>query len=381
MLVSHKSHYDLVVVGCGGVGSSVLYHAARRGIRALGVEQFTIAHDRGSSHGQTRIIRQAYFEHPNYVPLLLDAYRYWHDLEIAVGQQLFFQTGLLQAGPTDGIVVPGVLQSAREHGLEVESFSSQACCRRFPAFKIPESHAAVFEQKAGYLLVEKCVAAYVQAAVSSGADVVEQTQVHGITPHSDHVELETSAGKVRASAVVLTVGAWLGNWLHHPLQPLTVLRKHLHWYATEDSRLKREAGCPLFLFENERGCFYGFPSFGESGLKVSEHSGGQPMVDANQLDRDLDPDDVARIEQFLKETFFGEFRKIDHSVCMYTMTRDQHFLIDRLPDCERVLLAGGMSGHGFKFASVIGKLVADWAIDQQKDPRIDFLRLDRDGTL
>lgn len=373
----NSNQYDLVVVGCGGVGSSVLFHAAQRGIRTLGIEQFSIAHDRGSSHGQTRIIRQAYFEHPNYVPLLLEAYDQWRGLEAFVDRKLFFETGLIQVGPTDGIVVPGVLRSAREHQLQVEHWSASQTALRFPAFKIPEAHETVFEPKAGYLLVEKCVAAHVEAGLRSGAQVTDNTRVIGIESFPTHVELQTNQGTIRATRVVLTVGAWLSSWLQHDDQPLKVLRKHLHWYQTDDARLTSAAHCPLFLFENQLGCFYGFPSIDDSGVKVSEHSGGEVIHDPSTLQTEIDPNDLARIEDFLASHFYGSFQHVDHSVCMYTMTRDHNFLVDQHPNLPNVWIAGGFSGHGFKFASAMGKLIAHWCIDGQRDSRLEFLALER----
>lgn len=373
----NSNQYDLVVVGCGGIGSSVLFHAAQLGVHVLGIEQFTVAHDRGSSHGQTRIIRQAYFEHPNYVPLLVEAYDQWRKLELFVDRRLFYQIGLIQAGPIDGVVVPGVLQSAKEHQLQVEHLTASQAAHRFPAFRIPDSHQAVFEPDAGYLLVEKCVAAHVDGGRQLGAEVRENVQLLGIDSLPTHVELNTSDGVIRAARVVLTVGAWLGRWFQHPNQPLQVLRKHLHWFQADDSRLNAAAQCPLFFFENQLGYYYGFPSIDGAGFKVAEHSGGESIDDPSGLDRNIDPTDLSRITDFLSSYFYGGFQHIGHSACMYTMTRDQHFIVDQHPELANVWIAGGFSGHGFKFASALGHLIARWCIHGQPDRRLEFLRLER----
>jgi sarcosine oxidase len=377
MQTNFNQHFDLAVIGCGGIGSAVLYHAASRGIKAIGIEQFHIGHDRGSSHGQTRIIRQAYFEHPHYVPLLLEAYQLWRELELTSQSNLLVETGLLQVGPPDGVVVSGVRESARLHGLEVDHFDSPQLRARFPYFKIPEGHEGVFERKAGYLKVERCVEAHASEAVRKGAAISESTEVIEIRPNADAIRIETNRGSLIANRVILTVGAWLNRWLEFAAQPLQVLRKHLHWFKTDNPQWQARAGCPLFLFENSNGCFYGFPVIDKTGLKVSEHSGGEVITDPSQLSQSIDPIDLERVTWFLDQYFGGSFQHLDHKSCMYTMTRDHHFIVDHWPQDSRVLVAGGFSGHGFKFASVMGKLIADWAIDNQRDERLEFLRLDR----
>ncbi len=370
--------YDLAVIGCGGIGSAVLYHAARQGARVIGLEQFAAAHDRGSSHGHTRIIRQAYFEHPNYVPLLREAYELWAELERLAGEQLYVETGLLQAGPIDGVVVPGVLRSATEHSLPIDRLTAGEAMQRFPMFRIPETHIAAFEYRAGYLLVEKCVAAHLRQATQSGATLRCDCGVTGYRADGSGYCISTHQGDIRAERIVITVGAWLPGWLSAQLLPLRVLRKHLHWYASSDQRVEQARGCPLFFFENDVGCFYGFPAIDEQwGLKVAEHSGGEEITDPAQLDPAIDVRDRGRIEHFLGDYFHGTHRSQRHAVCMYTMTEDQHFAIDRHPEYPGVWIAGGFSGHGFKFASVLGREVACAAITGQLHHWLEFLRLDR----
>lgn len=372
-----SGHYEVAVIGCGGIGSSALYHAAKRGCRVLGIEQFSLGHERGSSHGQTRIIRQAYFEHPNYVPLLLEAYQHWHDLESVVEDRLLFETGLLQVGPAEGVVVPGVLRSAALHQLEIQHLNAGELRQRFGGFHFTDEVTGVLEARAGYLRVERCVMAHLEAAQRHGATLAADTELLKMESRGSHVQLETTRGTVQAERVVLTVGAWLGRWLKYAQQPLQVLRKHAHWFSTNNRHLSLSEGCPLFLFENAQGCFYGFPELDGRGVKLCEHSGGEPVANPHQVDGQRDPKDTARIEQFIAGHLVGNFQHRHHSVCLYTMTRDQHFLVDRLPGEDRVWLAGGFSGHGFKFASVMGKLIVDWAVASCRDPRIEFLGLDR----
>jgi sarcosine oxidase len=369
--------FDVAVIGCGGIGSAVVYHAARLGARTLGLEQFQFVHDRGSSHGQTRIIRQAYFEHPHYVPLLLEAYELWHQLEQERRQQLYFQTGLLQAGPHDGVIVPGVLASAHEHKLRVEPLTAAQAMARFPMFRLPSDHVAAYEPRAGYLLVEQCVEAHLKAAQGSGATLLSEVKVLDYTSHAGGVRLNTTHGSFTAKQVIMTVGAWLPDWLQADYAQLRVLRKHLHWFSSSDERTKLTSKCPLYFFENSSGCYYGFPSIDALGIKVAEHSGGEEVTDPAKLDRTLDAKDLSRIEAFLKQTFYGEMQHQQHVVCMYTMTDDHHFLIDRHPADERIWLAGGFSGHGFKFASVMGRLLAQACLGGSLDKRLEFLGLNR----
>ena len=367
--------YDLAVIGCGGIGSAVLYHAAAQGSKAIGIEQYAPAHNRGSSHGHTRIIRQAYFEHPNYVPLLLEAYELWAELEQVAGEQLYVETGLLQAGPTDGSVVPGVLRSAAEHNLPIDRLTADEAMQRYPMFRIPSEHIAAYEHRAGYLFVERCVEAHLKAAQERRATLRDNCAVTGYKPEGSGYRIATQQGDVLAERIVITVGAWLPGWLSGQLMPLQVLRKHLHWFDSSDPRVQQSQGCPLFFFENSVGCFYGFPAIDQQwGLKVAEHSGGEPISNPAQLDRCIDPNDEARINAFVESYFHGQHTPQRHDVCMYTMTNDHHFLIDYHPDHPGVTIAGGFSGHGFKFASVLGKKIARSVLTGGLSDCLRFLR-------
>ena len=367
--------FDLVVVGCGGIGSAVLEQAARRGARVLGIDRFEPPHNLGSSHGHSRIIRQAYFEHPDYVPLLLEAYEGWHDLEQRFGSPLFFQTGLMQSGPMDGEVVPGVLQSAAQNQLDVDHWSHREASQRFPMFRFPENHHIAYEKAAGYLLVERCVEAHWQQAMAAGAMRLVNTTVFGMRSDLEHVELATDRGIVRAHRVVLAAGAWSSPLLAECRIELRVLRKHLHWFESDLPQFNADRGCPLFLFELEEGCFYGFPKIAPYGVKIAEHSGGQWLADPSHLDRSIDPLDLDRNLRFLEQCLPGSFHHVQHDVCLYTMSKDQHFVIDQHPSDSRVLLACGFSGHGFKFATVLGRALCRWSLDGERDRRLEFLGL------
>ena len=368
--------FDVIVLGCGGVGSAALYHLADRGLRVLGIDRFAPGHDRGSSHGETRAIRQAYFEHPDYVPLLRRAWTLWRELEGHAGGELLVETGVLQFGPADGEVVPGVLHAARQHGLDVERLSSAEVARRYPGIVVPDTHQAVFEARGGYLRVEDCVQAHVALARARGASLLAGTAVTGWRPDGEGVSVDTGEGTFRADRLVVCAGAWAGQLLPGLGVPLTVLRKHLHWFGNRDPRYRQDHGFPVFLFELPQGIYYGFPQVDGSGVKFCEHSGGEPLADPMARSEALDAQEFARVEAVLRRQLPGvDGPALRHAACMYTMTPDAHFLVDRHPAHPQVWLAAGLSGHGFKFAPVLGELLADLAVDG--DSRLPWRFLSR----
>jgi monomeric sarcosine oxidase len=366
--------YDVIVLGTGGVGSAAAYQLARRGARVLGIDQFPGGHDRGSSHGETRVIRQAYFEHPDYVPLLLRAYELWRELEQEAGADLLHQVGLLQVGPPSGCVVHGVLEAARLHGLKVESLSREEIPRRFPGFRAADDAVGVFEPAAGYLRVERCVLTHLAAANARGAEFRFGVTAHSWMRDGDSVRVATSEGTFTASKLIVTAGPWASKLLADIGVPLVVRRKHLYWFPTSDRSYHESHGCPTYLYELPQGVYYGFPQIDASGVKVAEHSGGAVVDDPTNDSRPLDPADQVRVEAFLTEYLPGVGRPMQRrSVCFYTMSPDEHFLVDRHPADENVLFVAGLSGHGFKFTSVLGEALAEMATEGKTGLPISFL--------
>ena len=366
--------YDVIVLGTGGVGSAAVYHLARRGAKVLGLDRFGGGHDHGSSHGETRVIRQAYFEHPDYVPLLLRAYDLWRELEAECGVDLLHQVGLLQVGPPEGAVVRGVLASAKLHGLTVDSLTAQETEQRFPGFRVPAGSVGVFEPAAGYLHVERCVLAHLAAAKLYGAELRS-----GITARQWHtdgsgVRVMTDQGEFAAGKLVVTTGPWAPQLLGGQGLNLHVRRKHVYWFPTSDARYHQSGGCPTYLFELPHGVFYGFPQIDSRGVKTAEHSGGAVIADPLNDPRELDSTDLARVESFLTACLPGVVRPMQqHSICYYTMSPDENFVIDRILGQEDVCFAAGLSGHGFKFTSVLGEALADLAMQGTTTLPIEFL--------
>lgn len=373
------SAYDTIVIGCGGVGAAALYHLARSGKRVLGLDRYLPGHDRGSSHGDTRVIRLAYMEHPDYVPLLRRAYHLWSELEAAAGRRLYHEVGLLQVGPEQGSVVQGVLRSARLHDLEVEEFGAKSAQARWPGLVLDPDARGVFERRAGYLEVEECVRAHAGLAVQSGAHLAIGPAVLSWRALASGVEVVTERETYRADSLVISAGAWASALLSDLGVRFEVKRKPLFWFASQEPRLAETAGAPCYLYETLAGIFYGFPIRpGETAIKVAEHTGGRFVDDPLKVDRALDRAERDRVADFVTKALPGVSREVTrHAVCLYTMSPDENFVVDRHPEHPQVVFAAGLSGHGFKFTSVLGEVVARLASDEPATAPVEFLALER----
>jgi sarcosine oxidase len=363
---------DVIVVGLGAMGAAVCHELARRGVAVLGVDAHAPPHGLGSSHGRTRITREAYFEHPLYVPLVQRANELWAELEELTGAVLYRQTGGLMVGPPAGVLVQGALESARAHGLEHEQLSAAEICRRFPGLLAEPEHVGVFEPRAGILLPEACVRTLLTLARGYGADLRMNTRVESWrTDAGGDVVLRTSSGELRAREIVLAAGPWLNALLAaglvatggsaSPLQlPLAVERQVSYWFAPPPGvHAYRPAQCPIAIWEYADGRFiYTFPDIGH-GVKVGVHHEGR-IVDPDAGDRTVSAGEEARARRLLEWCMpDAAQRALDASVCLYTNTPDGHFLLDRHPHHEQLFLLSACSGHGFKFAPAIGEAVAD----------------------
>jgi monomeric sarcosine oxidase len=371
---------DLLVIGLGGVGSAALMHAAKSGLRAIGIEQFTAAHDRGSSHGETRVIRQAYFEHSDYVPLLQRAYQLWDQLQSTTAQQIFRRSELLEIGPAHGLLIPGVLKSARQHNLSVELLDHAACRQRFPQFHLPDNLQAVVEGDAGILFVERCILAHLAQAEQFGATIRLQESLKAFSATANGLRVTTDREQYSVGALVIAAGAWAGHILNLANIPLAVWRKHLHWFQTDAKcySVQQQRPSPLFFYETDAGLYYGFPELDQQGVKIAEHSGGEPIAGPADVDRGIDRAELERVESFARNylpQLQGRHRQ--HCTCLYTMTSDEHFIVDFHPESQRIALAAGLSGHGFKFTAVLGELLIGMLKTGSRPESLDFLSLGR----
>jgi sarcosine oxidase len=381
--------FDVVVIGTGGMGAAAAMHLAARGTRVLGLDRFPPGHAWGSSHGQTRLIRLAYFEHPDYVPLLRRAYTLWRNLEQVSGHRLLVESGLLLAGPPSGEAVVGTLRAAGLHRLSVERMTAVEAMARWPALQLPDDWAAVHEACAGHLFVEDCVRAHAECAVRHGARLEHGVDVRGWRTHGTggRVIVDTDRGSYVADRLVVAAGPWAHGLVRMPELPLRVLRKSLFWYESRgghdtgrhpDRAHDGAGGLPCFAFETPSGFFYGFPPLDARGIKIAEHTGGEPVADPLAVDRGLDTRERERVEAVLTAHLPGVSRRMtDHAVCLYTMSPDGHFVVGLHPRHPQVAIAAGFSGHGFKFASVVGEILADLALDGRTPAPIGFLSPER----
>lgn len=370
--------FDTIVIGLGGVGSAAAYALASQNIRTLGIDRFTPPHARGSSHGETRIIRKAYFEHPSYVPLLLRAYDLWGQIEYVAEQKLFHRTGLLEIGPSDGIVVPGVLLSAAQHGLDIETMSMSEAHRRFPGIDGDASWSVLLERDAGYLNVEECVAAYLKLARDNGAELKTDEVVVDWQSRNGSVVVRTDKDEYHARSLVVAAGPWASEALSRYRLPLRVVRKYLYWYQGGTPSYRQDHGFPCYFYETAQGYFYGFPERDGAGAKVARHSGGETVQGPIDGMHPADDDDRNMVEMFLKRNLPEmnlECRQTKG--CYYTMTPDENFIVDCLPDAPNVTVVAGLSGHGFKFTSVLGEIAARLSTGCNPPCPIDFLSLRR----
>ena len=371
--------YDAVVIGLGGMGSATLYHLARSGCKVLGLEQFEIGHAMGSSHGSTRIIRLAYSEGPEYVPLLRAAYRYWRELESESGLdgQLLHVTGGLDIGPEGSWTVEGSRKSCREHGLEFEELGGADVNRKFPGYRLPTSMAAIYQPGGGYLLSEAAIQAHVERAVSAGASVRSGTEALGWTRQSSGLRVETRDEAFETKRLVVTAGPWIGR-LCAALRPwCQPERQVMLWTAPLDPGRFQPERFPVFNLESPLGRFYGVPDHSGQGFKIGKyHHLLQRVEEPSGMDRACQPED----EAVLREGIASYFPEADGptrqaAACIFTNTPDGHFILDRLPGEEDAFVAAGFSGHGYKFCSVVGRIMADLCQDHAPAWDIDRFRL------
>lgn len=355
---------DCIVAGLGAMGSAAAYHLARCGQKVLGFDRFRPPHDRGSSHGATRIIREAYFEHPAYVPLVQRAYELWSELEQRSGAVLQRRTGGLMIGREASDVVQGALRSAREHGLAHELIAAAEIRRRFPALCPDDDMVGVLEPRAGILFPERCVAAHLTLAREAGAELRFDEPVLRWEAARDGVRVLTPRGEYVSRRLVVATGPWMQALLPALAWPLTIERQVLYWFGAQSGGdLFDPSRCPIHLwqFDGQR-YFYGFPDLGE-GVKVARHHDGR-VTTADEVDRDVAIEEIEDMRSVVRRFLplaDGPLR--GSAVCLYTNTPDEHFLIDRHPAHPEVLIVSPCSGHGFKFASAIGEIVAGLIVD------------------
>jgi sarcosine oxidase len=354
------------IAGLGAAGSAAAFHLARRGHKVVGFDRFSPPHQFGSSTGQTRIIREAYYEHPQYVPLIQRAYACWDELERISGERLFVKTGGMMIGVPDGPLVTGARASAAQYDLPVDDLSAAEITRRFPAFRPEGEMRGVFEPRAGLLYADRCIGTHLELARASGADLHMEEPVGAWKVDAGGVSVSTARETFLVDRLILSAGSWVPSLLEGYALPLEIERTVQHWFSdAADAPRFQSDRFPVYLLEYEQPnqLFYGFPDTGD-GVKVARHHQGRTTT-ADLLDRRVADEEISRMRVLLAKYLpDANGPHVRSAVCMYTNTPDRDFIIDKHPASERVLVASACSGHGFKFASAIGEALADLALGE-----------------
>ncbi|QIB74616.1 N-methyl-L-tryptophan oxidase [Halogeometricum borinquense] len=374
-----RNRYDVIVVGVGGMGSATAYHLANRGADVLGLERYDVPHDRGSSHGVTRIIRKAQYEHPSYVPLVRRAYDLWRELAEKTGRDLLTITGGIDAGPPDSQVFDGSRRSCEAHGIDHELLSAAEVNDRFPGYDLPEDHRAVYQPDGGFLVPEQCIIAHTEAAQAASAEIRAREPMCDFTPLADGgIRVTTPKGTYEADRLVVTAGAWTPK-LVPELEGLAVPeRQVLAWLQPSDPTAFDAENFPVFVHADEDGHYYGFPRHDVPGFKFGKFNHFKETVDPDEMDREPRPADERALRAYAERCFpKGAGPTMKLATCLFTNTPDEHFILDTHPEHSQITIGAGFSGHGFKFASVVGEILADFALDGETDHDTDLFRIDR----
>lgn len=372
----NPSSYNAIVVGLGAVGSAAVYHLVQRGQRVLGLDRFAPPHTLGSTHGGSRIIRKAYFEGDYYVPLIERAYTLWQELEAASGQSMLHITGGLNIGPVDGYVAKGAEATAEAYGLAYERLSAAETQARFPAFRVPDDHACIWESDAGWLHPEACIQAHLDQARRHGAALHNEELVISWHIDGSGVQVTTTKATYRADRLVLCAGGWIKDLLSKLEAVLVIERQVNGWFHPRANAAHLDpAHCPIYLWEYAPGTLlYGFPNLGR-GVKAGIHHQGERVPHPDDLQRTPTDADLTALRDVLGRLLPDAVGVLaDAATCFYTDTPDEHYLIDRHPVHTQVVYASACSGHGFKASNAIGEVLADMALEQTPHVNIDAFR-------
>lgn len=382
---SSQDHFDAIVIGVGSMGSSTCCFLAERGYKVLGIEQFNIVHDKGSHSGQSRIIRKAYFEHPDYVPLLERSYHNWRLTEQKTNSKIYERTGILYMGRADSVVLSGVQNSATQYQVDVKTITKEEAGIQFPSFRIPDNFISLLEPDAGFVTPEKAIRVYVDEAIKNGARILTQETAIDWREDSGKIRVFTSKGNYSCEKLIITAGSWASEVVPELRTALKVTKQMVAWVNPKDKDAFSLGKFPCwFIDDPDKGSYYGFPilpvsDFGEPfGLKLAHHVHGE-LCDPNHVDRESIPGTEEDLRYVLEKYIpgaIGDFTTIKS--CLYTNTSDENFIIDHLPGySKKVTIACGFSGHGFKFVSVVGEILADLAMKGRTELPVGFLRLSR----
>ena len=380
-----NSHFDVIVLGIGSMGSATAYHLAKNGYKVLGLEQFEIPHELGSHTGQSRLIRKAYGEHPDYVPLLEKAYENWKILESETGTQVYFKTCILYFGEESNSFLKGVLKSSEKYGIQVNALTKAIHSEKYPRFKIPDDFICLEEPDAGFVTPEQSILLFTDQALQHGAVIRTNEKVSEWKLENGLIKVKSGKGTFTAKKLVITAGPWAGKMIPGYAEKLKVTRQTIAWVKPARREAFTLGNFPCWIIVDGDAFYYGFPILpegnfgGPTGLKLAMHHPLGAVSDPDTVNRIPNKADEKVLINALNKFFPEEYSQTLHmKTCMYTMSPDENFILDFLEGYDKnVVIATGFSGHGFKFASVVGEIMADLAMKGSTDLPIGFLRSSR----
>lgn len=372
-------NYDVIVVGAGSMGMAAGYYLSLTGKKVLLLDSHNPPHDKGSHHGETRIIRHAYGEGEEYVPLALKAQELWYELERETGKQFFLKTGVLNVGKESSSSIKNIISSSKRFSLPIEIMSAEDIKDRWPGITVPSGFIGCYEPTSGVLRCEESIDAYRELAILNGVTILTNNRVTSITANAESVEVSTNSDSFIANSLILTAGAW-SNQLLAMLDlelPLNPVRKTFAWFDVDEA-IYGENVFPAFAFDTPNGYYYGFPSVQKAGLKVGRHDGGTTInPDEAMTTFGEKVGDQEDLTQFLINFMPSAGNLLYGKTCIYTLTPDEDFIVDLHPKHPNIAIAAGFSGHGFKFSSVIGKILSELIINRRTNENIDLFAIER----
>ncbi|MBS0295331.1 MAG: N-methyl-L-tryptophan oxidase [Proteobacteria bacterium] len=368
--------FDVAVVGLGAAGAASLHALARAGVSAIGLDRFVPPHDHGASHGETRMLRVAYGEGAGYSPLAARAKQLWREIEARTGARLYEETGLVYAGPHSSPFLAETWRAGQLHGLGLSKLAPGA--RSGLGFEVPGDWRCILEPGAGFLYAERAIETLLGEAQALGAEIVTDRRVLAVRPTEDGVEIEADAGGVRARRAVVCAGGWTAGLLPELAPLLSVERRTIHWFADPERARTPAAGFRPFYIEDEQGlAVYGLPNWGGTGVKIGEHIEGVAQTSPEEVDRAVHAEDEARLRAMAARWFKDLGPVVKSQTCLYPMSRDQDFILDRLPSDRRITVLAGLSGHGFKFAPALGEAAAAMTLGEAPPLDLSMFALSR----
>jgi len=359
------TQYDVSVIGLGAMGSATIAFLAARGVKVIGIDAYHPAHALSSSHGDSRLIRLGYFEDPSYVPLLQRAYQNWRALEARLRTNVLEITGVLQIGAPDSKIVSGTRASCAMHGLAHEVLDREETARRFPVFQLDQNEIAVLDPQGGYLRPETAVMGYLKLAAEDGAVLHFGERVTSIEPDDAGVTIRSAEGTYRSRKVIVATGSWIAELVPELREHAVPIRQVVAWYQPRDGFVTQPGRMPCFLRdEGDEGSYFGFPAIGVDGVKVGRHAHFREPIDPNQPNPPVNDTDTALLDGFIARLLpAAAGSRASAMTCRYTMLPSEDFLLDLAPSSSNIVVASPCSGHGFKFTSVVGEILADLALD------------------